>query len=101
MKKIIFILDITILLIGCSVINKTICYNGCVYSSNSNVVKIGEKFTHYERNYKKLNKKYFLGYKLGKNNKITNGYVCVNENYKTYCLGSNSNVSKYKEIKKY
>ena len=98
MKKVLFLLLVIFLLTGCS--NGVIGCSGCVYSHFTDVKKAGDKLEKYEKNYKKIKNEVFIGTKIDKNQKITNGYVCAKEKDTVFCLEGNVDGSKYEANKK-
>ena len=105
-KSLFFLILIAILFVitGCSLFNKmdnnVFGCSDCVYKYTKDTKKIGDVLTEYNSDYSSINHKFFLGYKLDKNNKILAGYVCGKENRKTFCIEGNFNESKYEENKK-
>lgn len=104
MKKKLFILSIAtpmLILTGCNLLNKNNVYgcSDCVYSYSDDVIKIGDIITEYNSDSSSIDNNFFLGYKLDKDNRIINGYVCGKEKEKIFCIEGNYNGSKYKENK--
>ena len=100
MKKYVLVLLLLVLfMIGCGS-DKVIGCSSCVYSRFTDKMGIGDKLEHYEKDYKKINNKVFLGHVVDKDNKILKSYVCGIDSGKVFCLKGNYEKTSYETNKK-
>ena len=103
MKKYLFVIVVIsmFLITGCNSSKKETVYgcSDCVFAYSKEEINIGDKLTNYEKDYSSLNRNFFLGYKIDKNDKIESSYVCGKDNGKVFCIEGNIDDSKYEKNK--